>query len=215
MKLVYIALFILFLPLLFFLVARLVRAFFDFPMPAFLADLIDNPLRRRIQPPVEMPLRHGIREGMRVLEVGPGNGRYSVETARQIGCGGMLAVVDIEHAMLKKTMRRAKDEEVINLVPALASVHCLPFTNNALDATYMIAVIGEIPQLEKAMGEFWRVLSTGGMLAFSELLPDPDFMLPKTLIHLARGAGFHLKNRVAGWLTYTLLFQKDGKFSSA
>ena len=32
-----------------------------------------------------MPLRHGIEPGMTVLEVGPGNGRCTLETARRVG----------------------------------------------------------------------------------------------------------------------------------
>lgn len=64
---------------------RTIRHFHKFPMPEFLANLIDNPLRRRIQPPDKMPIRHGIAPGMTVLEVGPGNGRYSIETARRVG----------------------------------------------------------------------------------------------------------------------------------
>ena len=53
---------------------RIVRHFHKFPMPEFAANLIDNPFRRRIQPPDETPIRHGIEPGMVVLEVGPGNG---------------------------------------------------------------------------------------------------------------------------------------------
>ena len=30
---------------------RIVRRFYKFPIPEFLANLIDNPLRRRLQPP--------------------------------------------------------------------------------------------------------------------------------------------------------------------
>ena len=48
-------------------IVRLVRYFYKFPMPQFLANLIDNPLRRRIQPPGEMPIRHGIKPGMKHL----------------------------------------------------------------------------------------------------------------------------------------------------
>ena len=44
---------IVFLPLI-----RIVRNFYKFPMPAFMANAIDNPLRRRIQPPTEAPIRH-------------------------------------------------------------------------------------------------------------------------------------------------------------
>jgi ubiquinone/menaquinone biosynthesis C-methylase UbiE len=55
---------------------RIIRHIYKFPMPQFLANLIDNPLRRAIQPPDATAVRHGIEPGMMVLEVGPGNGRY-------------------------------------------------------------------------------------------------------------------------------------------
>jgi len=45
--------------------------FYKFPMPEFLAGLIDNPIRRKIQPPDATAVRHGIEPGMTVLEVGP------------------------------------------------------------------------------------------------------------------------------------------------
>ena len=51
----------------------------------------------------------------------------------------------------------------------------------AFDAVYMIAVIGEIPEPERAMHEFHRVLSPSGTLVFSELLLDPDYPLASTL----------------------------------
>lgn len=38
---------------------QLIRCFNNFPMPEFLANAIDNPIRRKIQPPGEMPLRKG------------------------------------------------------------------------------------------------------------------------------------------------------------
>jgi hypothetical protein len=57
---------------------RIIRHIYKFPMPQFLANLIDNPLRRAIQPPDATAVRHGIEPGMMVLEVGPGNGRYTV-----------------------------------------------------------------------------------------------------------------------------------------
>ena len=60
---------------------RIVRAFYKFPMPQWMANLIDNPLRRKIQPPEETAIRHGIMPGMRVLEVGPGNGTYTLASA--------------------------------------------------------------------------------------------------------------------------------------
>jgi hypothetical protein len=69
---------------------RVIRYFYKFPMPQFLANLIENPFRRKIQPPRDMPLRHGLEPGMTVLEVGPGNGRYTLATARRVGSTGKV-----------------------------------------------------------------------------------------------------------------------------
>ncbi len=196
--------------------ARIVRHFHKFPMPEFAANLIDNPLRRRIQPPDEVPLRHGIEPGMTVLEVGPGNGTYTVATARRIGDAGKLISIDIEPKMIERLERRLLAEGIENVEARVADVFELPFEDGMFDVVYMIAVIGEIPTPERAMREFHRVLSASGILAFSELLVDPDFPLPRTLERLAASAGFRLKERMLRWNHYTLVFEKDPKpFSEA
>ncbi|HEY69224.1 MAG TPA: class I SAM-dependent methyltransferase [Anaerolineae bacterium] len=199
------------LPLLFLvlhMIARIVRHFYKFPMPAFAADIIDNPLRRRIQPPEEMPLRHGIEPGMTVLEVGPGNGTYTLATARRVGDTGRLISIDIEPKMIERLERRARAEGITNIEARVADVFELPFEDGMFDAAYMIAVIGEIPTPERAMREFHRVLSASGTLAFSELLMDPDFPLPRTLERLAASASFRLKEKMVHWNHYTLVFEK-------
>ena len=78
-------------------------------MPQFLANAIDNPFRRRIQPPDRTPLRHGIEPGMTVLEVGPGSGTYTIATARRIGAQGRLVTVDIEERMIEPRQAQSAD----------------------------------------------------------------------------------------------------------
>jgi len=178
-------------------------------MPELLANLIDNPLRRKIQPPSEMPVRHGIKPGMTVLEVGPGNGRYTLETARQVGNTGKVIAIDIEPKMIERVLKRAQQEGVTNLEAKVADVYKLPFPDNKFDAIDMITVIGEIPNPERAMKEFHRVLKSSGTLAFSELLPDPDYPLEKTLIRLASKTQFRLRNRMGNFFAYTIVFEKQ------
>lgn len=206
-------LYLVFGPLLFILVlhtlVRLVRTFYKFPMPQFLANLIDNPLRRKIQPPGEMPVRHGIMPGMTVLEVGPGNGRYTIETARRVGDAGKVITIDIEPKMIERVQRRARAEGLANLEAKVADVYNLPFEDGMFDAVYMITVISEIPEPERAMGEFYRVLAPAGILAFSELLTDPDYPLAQTLISKATVANFRLKKKVGNFFAYTLVFEKQ------
>ena len=199
---------LLFIPVVLHTIIRIIRYFYKFPMPEFLANLIDNPLRRKFQPPSDMPIRHGIEPGMTVLEVGPGNGRYTVETARRVGSTGRVIAIDIEPKMIERVLQRAQAEGITNLEAKVANVHNLPFEDGTFDAIYMITVISEIPEPEKAMQEFYRLLSPSGTLAFSELFTDPDYPLAQTLIRLANQANFRLKKKLGNFFSYTLVFEK-------
>jgi len=180
-------------------------------MPEFAANIIDNPLRRRIQPPDETAIRHGIEPGMTVLEVGPGNGTYTVATARRVGERGKLITIDIEPKMIERVEKRAALEGLENIEARVADVYELPFEEGYFDVVYMIAVIGEIPDPERAMREFHRVLSPEGALVFSELVLDPDYPRAQTLVRLANGAGFRLRKKVGNFFYYTLIFEKMGR----
>lgn len=198
-----------FIPVILHTLVRIVRYFYKFPMPQFLANLIDNPLRRKIQPPGKMPIRHGIHPGMTVLEVGPGNGRYTVEAARRVGNRGKLVTIDIEPKMIERVRQRAQAEGLTNLEAKVADVYNLPFEDEMFDAIYMITVISEIPEPVRAMKEFYRVLAPSGTLAFSELLTDPDYPLAQTLIRQAGEASFRLKEKLGTFFAYTLIFEKQ------
>lgn len=189
-------------------IIRVVRHFHKFPMPQFMANAIDNPIRRKIQPPDETPARHGIEPGMTVLEVGPGNGTYTVATARRVGDEGKVVTIDIEPRMIERVTHRAQAEGIDNIEAKVADVYNLPFEDGYFDAIYMIAVIGEIPEPNKAMREFHRVLSPSGTLAFSEFLWDPDYPRAGTLIRMATSAGFWLKKKAGNVFYYTLIFEK-------
>ena len=189
-------------------VVRIVRHFYKFPMPQFLANLIDNPLRRRIQPPAEMPIRHGLEPGMWVLEVGPGNGTYTLAAARHVGPAGRVVAVDIEPRMVERVRQKAAAEGVQNVDARLADVTDLPFDDEAFDAVYMITVMGEIPDPVRVLRELRRVLTPSGTLACSELLLDPDYPLASTLVRWAGQAGFRLREKRGNLLFYTLLFDK-------
>lgn len=188
---------------------RLVRHFYKFPMPEFLASLIDNPYRRRLFPPEEMPRRHGLQAGTRVLEVGPGNGRYTVATARYLGNTGQLVAVDIEPKMIDRLEKRLAAEGVTNVTGCVADVHNLPDEDAAYTGVYMITVIGEIPDPEGALREFHRLLAPGGTLAFSEFFPDPDYVSTARLERWAGQAGFKPIQKHGNWWAFTLVFVKD------
>lgn len=189
-------------------IVRIVRHFHKFPIPEFMVALIDNPLRRKLQPPYETAVRQGLEPGMMVLEVGPGSGTYTIGAARRVGDQGKIVTVDIEAKMIERVRRKAQEEGVTNIEARVVDVYELPFDDKGFDAVYMIAVIGEIPDLDRAMGEFHRVLKPDGKLAFSELLMDPDYPLASTLMRKATVAGFQLREEIGNFFYYTLIFEK-------
>lgn len=202
---------ILLIPLIFIIlhtIIRVIRYFYKFPMPQFLANAIDNPLRRKIQPPDETAIRQGIKEGMNVLEIGPGNGRYTIEAARQVGKNGKINTIDIEEKMIERVKNRMKNEGIKNIKAQVANVYKLPYQNNSFDLIYMITVFNEIPHQGDALKEFYRVLKPKGLLVFSELLLDPDYPLAKTLIGKVEKYPFRLKEKIGNFFYYTLKFEK-------
>jgi len=67
---------------------RIIRRFIDFPIPAFIACFIDNPIRRRMQPTVKVIDWIGIEDGMRILEIGPDPGTFTIEASKRAGESG-------------------------------------------------------------------------------------------------------------------------------
>ena len=190
------------------LLIRVFRKLVHFPMPEFMAGLIDNPWRHVLMPPAQTAARHALQPGMTVLEIGPGNGTYSVAAARGLLPGGRLVSVDIEPKMLARLQRKVQAAGLTNVEMRLADVHHLPYGNETFDAIFMIAVIGELPDPHLALLEFHRVLKAGGTLALSELLPDPDYSLPGTLERLGAAAGFTRRLLHGNLFYYTLVLGK-------
>ncbi len=192
-------------------VVRAVRRYKHFPIPAFIARFIDNPIRRRIQPPSKVVSWINIKSGMRVLEVGSGPGTFTIEAARRAGISGMVLAIDIQPSITMKLKSKLRKMGVVNMEPIVASVHELPFPNKIFDRTFMITVLGELPDKEKALLEIKCTLKENGLLAIGELLLDPDYPRRKTVIKLCRKTGFKLVEKHGGILHYLLVFTRLAK----
>ncbi len=187
---------------------RIVRRVHKFPIPAMFTNLIDNPLRRRLQPPEETARRHAIRPGMKVLDVGPGNGTYTIAAVRAVGESGSVVAVDIEPQIIERLRQRILEERIANLETRVADAYALPFDDGSFDVITMVTVIGEIPDPVRAMKEFRRVLASSGKLVFSELFMDPDYPRAATIQKWSEEAHFKLGKRIGNWFYYTLIFEK-------
>ena len=192
-----ISILIIFIGLLFFhqVVLRLISKYYHFPIPVFLVRYIDNPLRRRIQPPKKVVSWIDIQKNMEVLEIGPGPGTFTIEAARRLGIREKLYAVDIQPKVISMLNERLQKENIENVISKVASASELPFPDEQFDRVFMVGVLGEIPDKIKALREAHRVLRNDGLFAIGELVPDPDYPRTKLVINWCEQVNFKLVNK--------------------
>ena len=67
--------------------------------PWWLGYVLASPLRRWLQDPAAIVAPY-VREGMTVLEPGPGMGFFTLELARRVGPKGRVIAVDVQPRMI-------------------------------------------------------------------------------------------------------------------
>lgn len=169
------------------------RLWSEFPRPF----VTRTRLREMLEPEV----------GKRMLEVGPGSGYYALRVAGWLSPGGTLEILDIQQQMLDHTIHKARETGVENIIPAKGDARELPYPDEAFDAAYLVATLGEIPDRKRALEELHRVLKPGSRLVVGESQPDPHMVRLRTLLSLAGAAGFAFEDRTGGPLGYFASFK--------
>jgi len=189
-------------------VGRLVRRYWHFPVPPIAARFLNSPLRRAIQPPEQVVGWMDIRPGLQVLELGPGPGTFTFEAAKLAGPDGHVYAVDIQPPMIARLEAELRRRGVSNVSPKVASAYELPMPDKSIDRAFLITVLCEIPDRQRALAEIKRVLKPDGLLAVGEFLFDPDYPRRRTVIAWCRQAGFELVSSHGSWLHYLLVFRQ-------
>ncbi len=190
---------------------RILRRYLDFPAPAFIGNFLDSDFRRRMQSPDKIISRSGIKEGMKVLEVGCGSGAFTTFVARAVGDKGEVFALDIQPEMLKQIenkLKRSENKDIKNIQLIEGDALNMPLEDNYFDLVYSITVFQEIPDKNKALKEIKRVLKPNGVLAITEFLPDPDYPLKSTTVKIGTSEGFISDEVEGSFWNYTARFIK-------
>ena len=105
----------------------------------------------------------------RVLDVGAGTARDSVEILRRLGPEGLLYVHDISVEMLRTAKLRLSScgyEAPYRLIQGPAGR--LPFDDGALDALYSFGGLNEFGDFSAVLEEFSRVVRIGGRIVVGD-----------------------------------------------
>jgi ubiquinone/menaquinone biosynthesis C-methylase UbiE len=101
----------------------------------------------------------------RALEVGAGTGYFSLNLM-QAGIVGQATCMDISPGMLETLTDNAR-RLGLQVTTVAGDAEDLPLADESFDLVFGHAVLHHIPDLERAFGEFHRVLRPGGWVAFA------------------------------------------------
>ncbi len=173
--------------------------------------LLASPIRRLFQSPEKL-LQPYLQPGMRVLEIGPGMGFFTIPMARMVGATGRVIAVDVQAAMLDSLRKRAGKAnltDVVELRWCLVSSLGIADLADSIDFVLLFAVVHEMPDQQSLFTELEMVARPGCNL----LLAEPsghvrDAAFTESLA-IASEHGFNLVGRPAVRGSHAALLRKQ------
>ena len=155
--------------------------------------LLANPLRRLLHDPARLLAPH-VREGMTVLEPGPGMGFFTLELARRVGPGGRVVAVDVQPRMLASLRRRAERAGLAARIDAReASAERMPVEDleGRVGFALAFAVVHEVPDAGRFFGAVRRTLAPDATLLLAEPAGHVGAAAFQATLAAAARAGLH------------------------
>jgi len=138
--------------------------------PWYLGYVLASPLRWLYQNPKKI-LSPYLKQGMKVLEVGPGMGFFSLPIAKFVDKTGRIFCVDLQEKMLQNLRRRAARANILGRIEIrLCSEFSLQIDDltGSIDFALAFAVVHEVPDQKLLLKEIYNSLKKDGLLLISE-----------------------------------------------
>jgi ubiquinone/menaquinone biosynthesis C-methylase UbiE len=160
--------------------------------PYWLGYFLINPFRKFRQNPYKI-LSPYIKEGMTVLEIGPGMGFFSLTLAKLVGSNGKLICIDVQEKMLLALKKRAAKAGVERQTETrIANSESLNISDlkERIDCAIAFYVVHEIPDVPVLFKQIHESLKAGGKLLIAEPKGHVTQKAFDTTIRMALETGF-------------------------
>jgi len=139
--------------------------------PWWIGYLLASPIRKWMGQDPDTILSPYVREGMAVLEPGPGMGFFTVPLGRLVGSSGRVIAVDIQPKMIAGLKRRAAKANLLDRIDArVSSAETMGIGDlqHSVDFVLAFAMVHELPDAAKFFAEAAQALKPGGTLLLAE-----------------------------------------------
>jgi ubiquinone/menaquinone biosynthesis C-methylase UbiE len=167
--------------------------------PWYIGYLLASPLRRLFQNPEDI-LSPFLKEGMTVLEIGPGMGFFSIPMAKIVGANGKIICIDLQDKMIAGLVKRAAKAGISNRIETRVctseSLRIDDLKEN-VDAAILFAVIHELPDQRHLFEQLYPAVKKGGLLLIAEPTGHVTEEAFKSTLSIAAEIGFkHVQSPV-------------------
>jgi tRNA A58 N-methylase Trm61 len=179
--------------------------------PWWLGYALASPIRRWFQDPAAIVGPY-VREGMTVLEPGPGMGFFTLELAHRVGPSGRVIAVDVQPRMIAGLKRRLAKAGLSERVDArLTQDDSMGLNDLAgrVDFTLAMAVVHEMPSPAWFFGQTAEAMKPGAALLLAEPSGHVKQLEFDAQLEAAARVGLMLEDRPAIRRSHAALLKKN------
>lgn len=135
-------------------------------------------LRDLLEPPQNILAEVGIEPGFQVLDYGCGPGSHSLIAAQLVGDSGKVFAVDVNPLALQRVRRLATDKKLAN-IETIQTDCATGLGEGTIDVVLFYDTYHGLEHPDAVLGELYRVLKPGSLLAFSDHHLQEDQILDR------------------------------------
>jgi ubiquinone/menaquinone biosynthesis C-methylase UbiE len=176
--------------------------------PWYCCFTFDNIFRKGFQNPYKI-LSGYLKAGDTVLDVGPGQGYFSIPLAKMVGENGRVIAIDIQKKMLDILERRAQKENVADRI-LFKLVNDVNYgINSEVDFALAFWMVHEVPDKKALLQSIYDSMKHGKQFLVAEPYLHVTNRMMEETVKTAQGVGFTLINRPKIFFCRSALMRKD------
>lgn len=132
--------------------------------------------------------------GQKVLDVATGTGAVATAFAQAVAPGGRVMAIDLSEAMLEKAMAKALHQGLSNIDFFNMDADQLDFKDDYFDLGVCAFGLFFLPDMEKALNEWVRVIRPGGNVVFTSFSNESFKPMADLFVDQLEAYGVEMKN---------------------